>query len=361
MAKYSQKWHNGTSRTRSTETSDGLTVIQAQLNNLGREIKKVNEKVYAAQVGCEQCKGPHYTKDCPLKEEGKILKEAYYTQFGAPFQQGGQYRPATLGFYQINNANPSYQERRQSMEEPLSHPSTPYRPNRTKGSYRMQCFDAYSFRVIRINDSLPRKEKDLGSFTIPCYINNVCFENALDDFRSSQYAVSAQQNSKLMFGSRQTNIPFPSRLNDCYCNEKNGLYGMQCFDAYSFGATRVDDSLPRKEKDPRSFTLPCYINNVCFENALTDLGASIAEEEDFTKYIRDKIADVKASLKRVHPAIHEMESKSDKDAWKDAIDCFKETKDWLELKPSRLTQLADKNFDGVKELKVHSAIIDLCE
>ncbi|GJZ43789.1 hypothetical protein Tco_0591044 [Tanacetum coccineum] len=28
--------------------------IQAQLNNLGREIKKVNKKVYAAQVGCEQ-------------------------------------------------------------------------------------------------------------------------------------------------------------------------------------------------------------------------------------------------------------------------------------------------------------------
>ncbi|GJV40855.1 reverse transcriptase domain-containing protein [Tanacetum coccineum] len=85
MAEYSQKWHNGTSRSRSTETSDGLAAIQAQLNNLGREIKKVNEKVYAAQVGCEQCKGPHYTKDCPLKEEGKTLKEAYYTQFGRPF------------------------------------------------------------------------------------------------------------------------------------------------------------------------------------------------------------------------------------------------------------------------------------
>ncbi|GJX58947.1 hypothetical protein Tco_0290337 [Tanacetum coccineum] len=53
--------------------------IQAQLNNLGREIKKVNEKVYAAQFGCEQCIGPHYTKDCPLKEEGKTLEEAYYT------------------------------------------------------------------------------------------------------------------------------------------------------------------------------------------------------------------------------------------------------------------------------------------
>nr|GEY59506.1 hypothetical protein [Tanacetum cinerariifolium] len=62
--------------------------IQAQLNNLGSEIKKMNEKVYAAQVGCEQCKGPYYTKDCPLKEEGKTLKEAYYAQFGAPFQGG---------------------------------------------------------------------------------------------------------------------------------------------------------------------------------------------------------------------------------------------------------------------------------
>ncbi|GJZ54000.1 reverse transcriptase domain-containing protein [Tanacetum coccineum] len=76
MAEYSQKWHNGTSRARSTKTSDGLAAIQAQLNNLGREIKKVNEKVYVAQVGCEQCKGPYYTKDCPLKEVGKTLEEA---------------------------------------------------------------------------------------------------------------------------------------------------------------------------------------------------------------------------------------------------------------------------------------------
>ncbi|GKF42737.1 putative ribonuclease H-like domain-containing protein [Tanacetum coccineum] len=96
-----EKWHNGTSsRTRSTKTSDGLAVIQAQLNNLKREIKKVNEKVYAAQVGCELCKGPHYTKDCPQKEEGESLEEADYTQFGAPYQPGGKYRATGPGFYQ---------------------------------------------------------------------------------------------------------------------------------------------------------------------------------------------------------------------------------------------------------------------
>ncbi|GJR61612.1 hypothetical protein Tco_1503774 [Tanacetum coccineum] len=46
-----------------------------------------------------------------------------------------------------------------------------------------------------------------------------------------------------MYETIQTTIPFPSHLN-------------------------------RKEKDPGSFTLPCFINNVCFDNALADLGAS---------------------------------------------------------------------------------------
>ncbi|GJW02017.1 retrovirus-related pol polyprotein from transposon TNT 1-94 [Tanacetum coccineum] len=37
MAEYSQKWHNRTSsKAKSTETSNGLAAIQAQLNNLGR-------------------------------------------------------------------------------------------------------------------------------------------------------------------------------------------------------------------------------------------------------------------------------------------------------------------------------------
>ncbi|GJR24150.1 hypothetical protein Tco_0972677 [Tanacetum coccineum] len=45
--------------------------------------------------------------------------EAYYTQFGGPFQGGG-YRATALGYYQRNNANPSFQEQRQSMKDTLS-------------------------------------------------------------------------------------------------------------------------------------------------------------------------------------------------------------------------------------------------
>ncbi|GKC27029.1 hypothetical protein Tco_1034323, partial [Tanacetum coccineum] len=121
MAEYSQKWHNGTSRGRSTETSDGLAAIQAQLNNLGREIKK---------------------------------------------------------------------------------------------------------------------------------------------------------NSKLLYKSRQTTLTFPSRLDNHYCEEEEGNYGPKFMEAY--GASHINDTIHRKEKDPRSFTLPCFINNTCFDNALVDLGASIS-------------------------------------------------------------------------------------
>ncbi|GJS75560.1 hypothetical protein Tco_0725441 [Tanacetum coccineum] len=64
--------------------------------------------------------GPYYTKDYPHKEEGKALEEAYYTQFGTPYQPGGQYRAAGPGFYQRNNGNSLYPARIDTIEESLS-------------------------------------------------------------------------------------------------------------------------------------------------------------------------------------------------------------------------------------------------
>ncbi|GKF03187.1 hypothetical protein Tco_0030110, partial [Tanacetum coccineum] len=89
---------------------------------------------------------------------------------------------------------------------------------------------------------------------------------------SSQYVVSTGQSRTLMYETRQTTIPFPSRLNGYYCEEKKGSYGPRFLEAYSESSR----SIPQKEKDPWSFTLPCFINNVCFDNALVDLGASIS-------------------------------------------------------------------------------------
>ncbi|GJV89794.1 hypothetical protein Tco_1533732 [Tanacetum coccineum] len=177
-------------------------------SNLGREIKKVNEKVYAAQVGCELCKGPHYTKDCPLKEEGKTLEEAYYTKFGVPFQQGGKYRALALD---------SYQGIMQTLQ---------------------------GFCHERGSGSLPSSTE----------------MNPRDRANSISTTFETDMTSRL--------------YDDCYDNEK-GSYGMKDLDAYSVGTTLYNDALPQKQKDPGSFTLPCF-NNVCFEKALADLGASIS-------------------------------------------------------------------------------------
>ncbi|GJY34028.1 zinc finger, CCHC-type containing protein [Tanacetum coccineum] len=57
---------------------------------------------------------------------------------------------------------------------------------------------------------------------------------------------------------------------------KEGWYRLKDLDAYSIGTTLLDNALPPKEKDPMSFTLPCYINNLCFNKALADLEASVS-------------------------------------------------------------------------------------
>nr|GEV50588.1 homeodomain-like protein [Tanacetum cinerariifolium] len=79
-----------------------------------------------------------------------------------------------------------------------------------------------------------------------------------------------------IFEPRQAIVPFPSRLYDECSDERKGSYGLKDLDAYSIGSTLRNDSLTKKEKDPRSLTLPCYINNVGFKNALVDLEASIS-------------------------------------------------------------------------------------
>ncbi|GJU01996.1 retrotransposon protein [Tanacetum coccineum] len=185
MDKFSQKWHNGTSlKSRSTKTSDG--------------------------VGCELCKGPHYTKDCPLKEEVKTLEEAYYTQFGTPIppednteQQGPDSLSAKMEILRTllkrNNGRIAIklEHNPAQMSKVLQERGFGSLPSSTKTNPKDQVksistatadlskiprMEAHELKILDAHDrNLPQKEKDPGSFTLPCFINNICFDKALVD------------------------------------------------------------------------------------------------------------------------------------------------------------------------------------
>ncbi|GJV06512.1 hypothetical protein Tco_1344168 [Tanacetum coccineum] len=88
-----------------------------------------------------------------------------------------------------------------------------------------------------------------------------------------QYAILTRQNNTPLYKARQMTVPFPSHLDNHYCKEE-GNYRPKFTEAY--GASHINNAIPRKEKDPGSFTLPCFINNFYFDkDTLLDLDRTV--------------------------------------------------------------------------------------
>nr|GEZ66915.1 hypothetical protein [Tanacetum cinerariifolium] len=92
---------------------------------------------------------------------------------------------------------------------------------------------------------------------------------------ASQYAVSNLQNKNLFSESKKMTLPSSSHLNDDYWDEWKETNEEKDMEAHYTNAKTFGKALPRKEKDPRRFTLPCFIKNMCYK-ALADLGASVS-------------------------------------------------------------------------------------
>ncbi|GJU45686.1 ribonuclease H-like domain-containing protein [Tanacetum coccineum] len=83
--------------------------------------------------------------------------------------------------------------------------------------------------------------------------------------RHEPYAVSGTQHKSLFSEA----VPFLRRLQNFGYDDWREAQDVMILDTY-------DHSLPQKEKDLGSFTLPCFIYNICFDKALVDLGASVS-------------------------------------------------------------------------------------
>ncbi|GJR88136.1 ribonuclease H-like domain-containing protein [Tanacetum coccineum] len=176
--------------TRSTKTSDGLAAIQAQLNNLGREIKKINDTL----LSLEESLTKFMVESAKRHEENSnIIKEIQASTDAAIGNQGASIKTLEI---QIRQMSKVLQERGFGSL-PSSTETNPQDQVKSISTAKANFFGIYHIRCgqyaeaqdVKILDAydhtLPRKEKDLGSFTLPCFIYNVYFDKALIDLKAS--------------------------------------------------------------------------------------------------------------------------------------------------------------------------------
>ncbi|GKC46331.1 cysteine-rich receptor-like protein kinase [Tanacetum coccineum] len=165
-----QKWHNETmsGSISSNNNNDALAAIVSNLDNLGRDMKKLKENVHAIQVGYQICKGRHLEKDCPLSQEIKKVEEVKYENFRRPAPFNGNhesmFRIGPPGYFTRTDNRPSYGEKRPSLEELMNrHQEESARrsakmeetANGAPSSYTGQC------KVVNADQGMPSKIKNV--------------------------------------------------------------------------------------------------------------------------------------------------------------------------------------------------------
>ncbi|GKA46264.1 DNA/RNA polymerases superfamily protein [Tanacetum coccineum] len=117
---------------------------------------------------------------------------------------------------------------------------------------------------------------------------------SIHHIRPNRYSVSNQQKENRMSLTKisRANITFLGRLREYGYDENEEEIKAKMNEHCS---TVIEWDLPPKERDPRSFTLPCTINNIRFNKALADLGASVSvmPYSTFTNLGLGKLASLK--------------------------------------------------------------------
>ncbi|GJS56487.1 hypothetical protein Tco_0629849 [Tanacetum coccineum] len=165
----------------------------------------------------------------------------------------------------MNNANPSFQERRQFMEDTMSKFMSESAKRHEENSNLIKEIRASTDAAIRNQRAsiktleiqigkMSKVLQEIGFGSLPSLTEtnprdlvksiSTTIEvdsNSIRRIGSNQYAVSTRQNSALLYKSRQTTVPFPSRLDNHYCEEE-GNYGPKFTEAY--GASHINNTIP---------------------------------------------------------------------------------------------------------------------
>nr|GEX03850.1 hypothetical protein [Tanacetum cinerariifolium] len=238
-----------------TKTAANVKVaIQAQLNSLEREIKKVNKKVYEVRLDANYARN-HITLKTVRSKRGKPLKKLTIHSLVHP-----------------TNLEDSTKQQGQDSTNKTTE-TLPIRNQRA------------SIKTLEIQIGQMRKvlqERGFGSLpnsmetNLKNHVKSILTAKAdstrICRIRSGPYAISDSQISNIF----SEIVPFPMRLHDYCCDEGKEARELKILETYSIGTTLHHNTLSHKEKDPRSFTLPNFIHNVCFDKSLVDLEASVS-------------------------------------------------------------------------------------
>ncbi|GJT64952.1 reverse transcriptase domain-containing protein [Tanacetum coccineum] len=122
-------------------------------------------------------------------------------------------------------------------------------------------------------------EESLSMFMVEIAKRHDEHSNLIKEIQAStDFALRNQKTSikALEIQSKKITLPSLNHLNDDYGDELKESDGEKDLEAHYTNVKPLSKALPRKEKDPGSFTLPCFFNNMCFNKALADLGASVS-------------------------------------------------------------------------------------
>ncbi|GKF56543.1 hypothetical protein Tco_0166883 [Tanacetum coccineum] len=166
----------------------------------------------------------------------------------------------------MNNANPLYQEQRQSMKDTLSKFMSESAKRHEENSNLIKEIRAMTDAAIRNQGTSIKtleiqigqmskvlRERGFGSLPSSTETNPrdqvksisttiKADSHSIRPIGSSQYVVSIEQNSTLLYKLRQTTVPFPSHLDNHYCEEEEGNYGPKFTKAY--GASHINNTIP---------------------------------------------------------------------------------------------------------------------
>ncbi|GJZ34351.1 hypothetical protein Tco_0580168 [Tanacetum coccineum] len=182
MADHSQNWYNGatTWQGRSYNSND-IVVITKRVDSFGCDMQKLQESIPAIQVGCKICEEVHLTKECPLNEDGKEVKQVKYIglleeTINKFMEESNKKQVAfdewirkfidytDLNLRMLDVARKNLQERAEQ------------KPIEEEDALRLndRCSTA-------LQNQPPPKENDLGSFTLPCLIVDFVIMDMVED------------------------------------------------------------------------------------------------------------------------------------------------------------------------------------